>query len=500
LSGIRVTYTGLISLSVGITAIITSSIFTVLITRKLLPEEYGEWGVISGVIVYVVFIGAITSFWTTREISRGRYVGKTQMMGTSLLSIVAVFAYLFISYFLGYLTEVKIEHLLLASLLIPTSLFVGALQAINLGKRPHTISYGNLAFGISQIPNGLIFVYLLDMSITGVILSVIISHIVNIIVLLIFAKDYISGTFQYNTLKKWFKISWIPLYPSIAIFLDSGFQITIFTIITGSLLGIAYWSASIMIVSIISLSSLMSTGIYPKLLEGNNRSFVQSNLTHLFFVGILFTTIAISLGKPALFILNPVYVDAYFLVVILSIGSFFVVMRNIFKQMLTAIETVDLNEKSTKKDYLKSKLFTVHTAQNIATAIVAISLVIGLIVLTETNTSVINYLEYWAFVVLVVEISLSFYLYIHVKQNFDLKFETFSILKYILVSVGIFGSLYYVAETVLNYQFGIFDFVAILLVIASMGITAYIFINYLIDYRSRELINSIIIELKNTLK
>ena len=103
MSGIRVTYTGLISLSVGITAIITSSIFTVLITRKLLPEEYGVWGVISGVIVYVVFIGAITSFWTTREISRGRYVGKTQMMGTSLLSIVAVFAYLFISYFVTFL-------------------------------------------------------------------------------------------------------------------------------------------------------------------------------------------------------------------------------------------------------------------------------------------------------------------------------------------------------------------------------------------------------------
>jgi len=500
LSGIRVTYTGLISLSGGIAAVMASSIFTVLITRKLLPEEYGAWGVISGVIIYVVFIGTITSFWTTREISRGRYVGKTQMMGTSLLSVVAVIAYLFIAYFLGYLTEVKIEYLLLASFLIPTSLFVGALQAINLGKRPQAISYGNLAFGISQIPNALIFVYLFDMSVTGIILSVIISQIISIIVLLILAKPYLRGAFQYNILKKWFKLSWIPLYPSIATFLDSGLQITIFTIITGSLLGIAYWSASIMVVSMISLSSLMSTAIYPKLLEGNNRSFVQSNLTHLFFVGILLTAIAISLGQSALFILNPIYVDAYYLVIILSIGSFFVVMRNIFKQMLTAIETVDLNEKSTKKDYLKSKLFTVHTAQNIATAIIVISLVIGLIVLTETNTTIINYLEYWAFVVLVVEISLAFYLYVRIKQNFDLKFETFSILKYSLVSAGIFGSLHYVTEIVLNYQSSIFDFVAILLVIISTGIIAYLFINYLIDYRSRELINSIITELKNKSK
>ena len=200
MSGIRVTYSGLISLSGGIIAVIASMVFTVLVTRKLLPEEYGAWGVISGVLMYVVLIGTITSFWTTREISRGRYVGKTQIIGTSFLSVIGVIAYLLISFFLDYQTEVKIEHLLLASILIPTNLFVGALQAINLGKHPQVVSYGNLAFGISQIPNGIIFVYFLDMGINGVILAVIISQIISILVLTFFAKDYLVGNFQYNIL------------------------------------------------------------------------------------------------------------------------------------------------------------------------------------------------------------------------------------------------------------------------------------------------------------
>ena len=213
MSGIRVTYSGLISLSGGVIAVIASMVFTVLVTRKLLPEEYGAWGVISGVLMYVVLIGTITSFWTTREISRGRYVGKTQIIGTSFLSVIGVIAYLLISFFLGYQTEVKIEHLLLASFLIPTSIFVGALQAINLGKHPQVISYGNLAFGISQIPNGIIFVYFLDMGINGVILAVIISQIISILVLTFFAKDYLVGSFQYNILKKWFKkVMTIKLY------------------------------------------------------------------------------------------------------------------------------------------------------------------------------------------------------------------------------------------------------------------------------------------------
>jgi uncharacterized integral membrane protein len=244
----------------------------------------------------------------------------------------------------------------------------------------------------------------------------------------------------------------------------------------------------------------MSTAIYPKLLEGNNQSFIQNNITHLFFIGILLTTITISFGKSALFILNPIYVDAYPIVIILSIIGFFTVLRNLFKQMLTAIETVDLNEKSTKNDYFQSKLFSVHTVQNISSVIIVISLVLGLVFLINTDASELNYLEYWASVVLVVEISLTFYLYLHIKRNFSFKFETNSILKYILISSLVFGPLYYISELFLSYNSNIFNFVGILLVIIIMGVATYLSITYFTDNRSRELITSIIGELKNKQK
>ena len=65
---------------------------------------------------------------------------------------------------------------------------------------------------------------------------------------------------------------------------------------------------------------------------------------------------------------------------------------------------------------------------------------------------------------------------------------------------AIFGSLNYVSEIFLNYQSSIFDFVLILAIITSVGIFAYLLINYLVDRRSRELINSIITELKHISK
>tara|TARA_B100000949_G_scaffold215060_1_gene211028 strand:- start:189 stop:377 length:189 start_codon:yes stop_codon:yes gene_type:complete len=62
LSGIRVTYTGLISLIGGIISIFTGVIFTLIITRTVTAEEYGTWGLIIGLITYVMLIGPVVSY------------------------------------------------------------------------------------------------------------------------------------------------------------------------------------------------------------------------------------------------------------------------------------------------------------------------------------------------------------------------------------------------------------------------------------------------------
>ena len=59
MSGIRVTYTGLISLVGGMVSVFTGVIFTLIITRSVTPEEYGTWGLIIGLITYVTLIAPI---------------------------------------------------------------------------------------------------------------------------------------------------------------------------------------------------------------------------------------------------------------------------------------------------------------------------------------------------------------------------------------------------------------------------------------------------------
>ena len=97
MSGIRVTYTGLISLIGGIISIFTGIIFTLIITRSVTPEEYGTWGLIIGLITYVTLIGPIVSYWSTRDTVRNIQSGKTAILSSLLLSIGAISTYIIIS-------------------------------------------------------------------------------------------------------------------------------------------------------------------------------------------------------------------------------------------------------------------------------------------------------------------------------------------------------------------------------------------------------------------
>ena len=90
MAGIRVTYSGLISFIITLSTLITGIVFTLIVTRRLSPEDLGAWSLIGGLITYVIVIEPIISTWTTREIARGIKSAKTAMLFSrtnTLLSI-----------------------------------------------------------------------------------------------------------------------------------------------------------------------------------------------------------------------------------------------------------------------------------------------------------------------------------------------------------------------------------------------------------------------------
>ena len=75
MSKIRVTYTALISFATNLISVITGLAFVVIVTRSLTPDEFGTWGLISGLLAYAVIISPIVCYWSTRETARGEKSG-----------------------------------------------------------------------------------------------------------------------------------------------------------------------------------------------------------------------------------------------------------------------------------------------------------------------------------------------------------------------------------------------------------------------------------------
>ena len=79
MSNIRVTYTGLIALVTSLVGVFTGTVFVIIVTRRLTPDDFGLWTLIGTVISYVLVVEPIISYWTTRQISRGEKTFETEL-------------------------------------------------------------------------------------------------------------------------------------------------------------------------------------------------------------------------------------------------------------------------------------------------------------------------------------------------------------------------------------------------------------------------------------
>lgn len=495
MSGIRVTYSGLISFMVGVTSVITGMVFTLIVTRSLTAEEFGTWNLIGGLIMYVIFIEPIISYWVTREIARGIDSGKTAIISSTVFSVGGSLSYLMIALFFAKSLNANPNVLLFAIILIPPMFLTRTLTAINLGWKPHSISYGTLCFEATKIPAGIILVYFLHMGIYGAILSTVIAYLGNIVILIIYARKKITGKIKKEFLRKWFKLSWLSTYPgifNIAFHLD----VVIFSSIAGSVVGLAFYSAAQTIANIVANSSQISQAIYPKLLEGGSKDHVQENLTRFFYFAFPLAALSIVFAKPALFVLKPIYEVAVPVVIFMTMRTFFYTIGGIYSQSLLGIEKVDINEKSTFKDYIKSKLFFVPTLTLIQNSLYVVVLALGLIFLKSTNHSLIELVIYWSIISFATQVPFTAYFYFSARKHFALKTNFKPILKYLLLSIGIFGIIYSLIDHYLIYKNSIFEFLPNVFLFAVFGIGIYLLATYIVDMKTRQLFHAIISEIR----
>lgn len=496
MSGIRVTYSGLIAFFIGISSVFMSLAFVVIVTRTLSTTEFGTWGLIMSLIVYPTVLEPIISYWVIRESARNIPSAKTAIAFSGIFSVAGIGIYLIISSFISQNSDAHDIGLFFGFMLIPLWFLNSTLSSINLGWRPQAESYGILFLGISKVVGAIIFIYFLEMGLLGVIFAVSMSNIISIITLFIFARKKIKNKVNIKYVKKWIKLFWLPLYPGISSMITR-LDVIIFTIITGSVVGLAFWSAAVAMTVIIAQSGTISTSVYSKLLQNDNRDYLKNNITLLMYFAIPITAGSIVFVKPGLILLNPIYQSVTWIVVLLAIQLFLGTLTRTFQKFLYGIEKVDIDNASRFRDYIKSKLFSLPTITLIQVIIYVSMLTIGLIVLTSQKSTENNLLFFWAAILLITEIPFTIYFYKLIKNEFGNVFEYRIIFKYFVICVVIFGITYFLMEEYLIYKTNVLEFLPVLSLFIGFSLGMYITITALTDIRTKELIKTILHEIKS---
>lgn len=491
MSEIKVTYSGLIAFVIGIVGVISGLIVSIVITRNLSSLEYGTWLLIMNFIGYVIILEPIISYWTTREIARKDESGTTAVISNGIFSCVGILVYIIILTVIAPQTDASYDLMLYGIILIPAIFVNRTLIAINLGFKPHVASFGLLIYSLIQIPTIIFLVYYLELGVIGVIISALCGTLASIILLLVFGREKLFREFNFKFVKKWFKLSWLTLYPGIYT-LVALMDVVVFSIITGSVIGISYWGAAMIIPIIIAQAANISWAVYPKILGGNKNKFVQDNFSLLFYFAIPLTAISLTFAEVGLFILNPIYVVALPVVIFSSIFVFFNMLNTTFYTILSGTEKVDVYEKSRFKDFLKSKLFYLPTILLVQYVIYIIVLIVGLTLGTLSNFTAIELVILWSIIAVVAHSPFTIYFYHMIKRDLNVSLDFFRISKFLLIAILSFGISFILVDNFIDYNQDLIYFITTVVIILLIGICIYITMTYLTDLKTRNMINALI--------
>jgi len=492
MSEIRATHSGFINLFTGLIRVIFAFTFITLITRSLSVEQFGEYSFILSVVVYTITSHWIISYWVTREIARGTSSGKTAIISSGLFSSIGTLVFIIIGISVLDLTNLNLTTILLATALVPLQFLHNVLSHVSVGWKPQIASYGNFILDFIKVPFVFIFLFTFDLGLDGVFLSLVLSFIITNVVMLYLNRSQFQEKFSLFIFKTWISRFWMPGYPTMISIIHTLDFLIVAILASPEIVG--FYAAALAIGSFVSHSKLISVSVYPKLLGNDRGKYLNENFRLLMYFALLFSVLSIVLAKAGLYILNPAYQSVSIGVIFITMRYFLFTIYENFNLMLRATETVDAKPNPTIKDFIKSKLFKIPSIQLIQYTVYIVVLSLSLILIDFSTTT--DLIIFWSALSLVIQIPSTLIISIWIKKENLLQIKFLTISKYFIALIPTYFVIDFLTNTFLTYNTYFFEFIPVVLLILFIGISTYVGITLLIDSNTRNLLKSILFELK----
>ena len=492
MSSIKATRTGFINLFTGLIRLVFAFVFITLVTRSLSVEQFGEYSFILSIIIYTVTSHWIISYWVTRETARGYSSGKTAIVSAGLFSSIGTLVFIIIGISVLDETNLNLITILLAAIIIPLQFIHSVSSHIAIGWKPQISSYGNFILDLLKIPFVFIFLFVLDMGINGIFLSVICAFIITNLVMLYLNRTKLREKFSPFTLKIWIHRFWIPGYPTmISIIHTLDFFIVV---ILASPEVVGFYAAALVIGSFVSHSKLISIAVYPKLLGNDRGEYINENFRLFVYFILLFSVLVITLAKAGLYILNPLYESISIVVILIAVRYALFSIYDNFNLILRATEKIDEKQNATIKDFIKSKLFKIPTIQLIQYSAYIVGLAVSLIFIEFSST--IDLLIFWSLISVIAQIPSTLIISMWIKKENLIQVNYLTILKYFIALIPTYFVIDFLNNNILDYNQNLFEFVPTVLLILFIGISTYVATTLLLDFNTRNILKSLLSELK----
>jgi O-antigen/teichoic acid export membrane protein len=483
---VRLRFAGTVGFLVKMLSLATGLIFTVIITRNLSIDEFGQWNVINSLVVYGVFIPAILPYWFTRYTARNTPIARTGIFIMILLAVIGQGIFLVVAKIFIVDFEILYPILVVASIHVVTVSIISALSSITNGKRPELTSYGLLVFEIVKVVIAITYAFSLNISLLDAIIIVLISEIIHLIVLCFFLRKELRKKVEIKNIKKILKTSWIPLYLK----MGSLFEFTdvlIVTAITMSYVNIAFFKAGFLFAVIVGMGIQLAFPLYIKMLKGGKVDDIEIStklmLTFTFPLafGIFF------LAKPLLFLLNPEYVSSAIILQILVFYFFSEAIYGLLTSIVWGKDKVDLLSNPTIKQLIGSSFFKVATA-NAVRLVSYIGILSSFVLLTIDNSLPIEtFGTIWAMILLITNLPKVAYLMKLTRNVTSFKIPWKNIGKYVIASIVMSISVISITS-VIEYNPSAIEFAPSLILIVLISAGVYFVVLICIDKDMKELI------------
>ena len=487
-SEIRLRYSGFILFASKLLSVATGLAFVYMITRSVSAEDFGIWGNISDVFSYFILLATVLPFWTTRFVAR-EHAGsaKTGLTANIFISIASASIYVALLPTILSALQIGADYAMLyfiVSIQIVEFYTISALEAVVRAKQPQTVGYGLLIYEICKVALGFTLIIHLKLGLLGAIYSMISSYIIQIGFYVKLTAKELKESVRWSYLKEWLRASPINLYNIV------GNRIAAFTLIFLFMYGElarSYYGAALTIANVIAYSTFLSYALYPKLLSKIDPKDISTSLKMVLMPAIPMTIGAIILSDSYLTILSPDYTEAKLVLSVLAIYIFSLSLSPIFSTVVMGTEKIDAKAKIPFKQLMKTRLFQIFTLPYIQSAITLPTTFFALFYIAKTELEAATYL---ALISLIVGLAMLLCTYIIARKCLTFDFPWRNTAKYAMASVAMAALLYVIPHpTRLLLTIGL----------TIIGGIVYFAVLAVIDWETRELIRSVVSEVKSWL-